>query len=176
MKSTRTILETFERHAELYVASLDAYSEEQFARKPDPASWSIGQMYGHLVVGTNAFHLQHIARCLEGKGSTGGSKKFPGRVIFLIGGFPPARIKVPPSERYTPKQPENIAQMRSGLLQVIGAMRDIEGKVAGSSPQFKSEHPALGFLSAREWYRLIEMHFRHHLRQKARLEGWLHTV
>ncbi len=109
MKTTQSILTQFEKTSGIWLASLNKYSEEQFARKPDANSWSIGQVYNHLVAGTRLYHLQQIAQCLEGRQIEQNEKmKFPGKIIFFLGSFPPTRVKVPPSETYTPKQPPNI--------------------------------------------------------------------
>jgi hypothetical protein len=40
----------------------------------------------------------------------------------------------------------------------------------------KSRHPGLGYFNAGEWLRFIEMHMRHHLRQKERIDAFLKTV
>ena len=167
-------LTRFESVANEWLLSLDSYSEEQFTKKPDADSWSIGQVYHHLIAGTNRFHLQHIASCLDGKGKNiRGGKKFPGKFVFLIGSFPDAKIKVPPSDAYTPKQPAGIADMRFALTQLIETMRETAGKIGSASKSIKLEHPAFGYLNASEWFSMIEMHFRHHLRQKARLDKFL---
>ncbi|MBL7994327.1 DinB family protein [bacterium] len=168
------ILTRFESVANEWLLSLDTYSEEQFTKKPDADSWSIGQAYNHLIAGTNRFHLQHIGLCLDGKGKEmKGGKKFPGKFVFLTGSFPAAKIKVPPSEAYTPKQPAGIAEMRSGLTQLMEKMRETSAKIAAASDSMKTEHPAFGYLNAHEWFAMIEMHFRHHLRQKKRLDQFL---
>jgi hypothetical protein len=174
MKSTQAILSQFEQTAALLLNSLKDYSEEQFSRKPDANSWSMGQMYNHLVSGTMRFPLQQIALCLDGKGSAeNGGIKFPFKLFFLFGSMPPTRIKVPPSDTYTPKQPENIEAMRIGLEHLVKTMREIEPKIANSSSTHATAHPAFGYLTARQWFQLIEMHFRHHLRQKQRIEKLL---
>jgi|WetSurMetagenome_2_1015567.scaffolds.fasta_scaffold194726_1 hypothetical protein len=174
MKSTQSILSQFETTAGIWLASLSQYSEEQFARKPDENSWSIGQVYNHLVTGTRLYQLQQVARCLEGKkNEKNAGKKLPGKLTFLLGSFPPLRIKVPPSEIYTPKQPSNIETMKTGLEKLITIMRETERKLAGASAISKTSHPAFGFLNAQEWFHLIEMHFRHHLHQKKRLDRFL---
>jgi uncharacterized damage-inducible protein DinB len=69
MKSTQAILSQFEQTATALLDSLKNYSGEQFKQKPDANSWSMGQMYNHLVSGTARFPLQQIALCLDGKGS-----------------------------------------------------------------------------------------------------------
>jgi hypothetical protein len=174
MRKTSTILRDFEATANVWLASLESYSEHQFAMKPDLASWSIGQVYGHLVKGTRGFQLQQIIRCCEGTGADSfKGKTLAGKLTFVFGSFPPIRIKVPPSDSYTPAQPESIEAVRRGLTDLMAAMHDIGPKVASVSENQKTEHQALGFLNAREWFKLIEMHFRHHLRQKGRIDAFL---
>ena len=37
----------------------------------------------------------------------------------------------------------------------------------------KSEHPRMGFLNGFEWLQYSEMHMRHHLKQKRRIESFI---
>jgi hypothetical protein len=37
----------------------------------------------------------------------------------------------------------------------------------------KTKHPGLGFFNANEWLQFAEMHLRHHLKQKERIEEFL---
>jgi hypothetical protein len=171
---TQKTLERFESVAQEWMRALNIYSDQNFLQKQDENSWSIGQVYNHLVNGTNRFHLQMIAACLEGRGKEmKGGKKFPGKFVFFTGSFPNTKIKVPPSETYTPKQPAGREAIREGLQQLIQTMRTTADKVSGAPVTMKAEHPAFGYLNAHEWFDLIEMHFRHHLRQKKRLDQFL---
>jgi uncharacterized damage-inducible protein DinB len=80
MKTAQSILSQFEKTAGVWLASLSQYSEEQFAKKPNADSWSIGQVYNHLVVGARLYHIQQIAQCLEDKQTEGNvGKKFSGK-------------------------------------------------------------------------------------------------
>ncbi len=63
--------------------------------------------------------------------------------------------------------------MRAGLNHLIEAMRETAKALEGATEIQKTRHLILGALSAREWYQLTEMHFRHHLRQKRRLDMFL---
>jgi hypothetical protein len=169
-----TLFYQFEKTARLWLVSLNDYTEEQFARQPSATQWSIGQVYHHLVVGTENFYLRACRKCLEHRGEIiEGGKTFPGKIVFLLGGFLPVKIHVPASAEYTPKQPQNRAEMREGLRELIETMRALAPQLDHVSPVQKWKHPALGMLDAVEWYHLIEMHFRHHLRQKARLDKFL---
>ncbi|MGH7600757.1 MAG: DinB family protein [bacterium] len=164
----------FEKTARIWLIALNDYTDEQFARKPSETQWSIGQVYYHLVVRTENFHLRACQKCLENRAEvTEGGKTLAGKIVFLLGSFPPVKIHVPPPPEYTPKQPQSRAEMREGLLKLIETMRTLAPQIDHASPVQKWKHPALGMLNANEWYRLIEMHFRHHLRQKARLDKFL---
>jgi hypothetical protein len=167
----------FEKTARVWLVALNDYTDEQFTRKPGETQWSIGQVYYHLVVGTESFHLRACKKCLENQGEiTEGGKTLAGKIVFLLGSFLPAKIHVPPSPEYTPKQPESRAEMREGLRKLIETMRGLAPQIDQASPVQKWQHPALGLLNAMEWYRLIEIHFRYHLRQKKRLDKFLKNV
>jgi hypothetical protein len=48
-----------------------------------------------------------------------------------------------------------------------------ETKVDYIQPTNKVKHGGFGWLNAKEWYDLVGMHFRHHVRQKDELERYL---
>ncbi len=172
--TAQTIFKRFTRTKEQWEQALESYTDEQFLRKPDADSWSVGQVYVHLTQSTLRFHLKQVEQCLtETTTHVNESKTFPGNVSFLLGSFPPVRIKVPPSPEYTPKQPENREQVRAGFAELTKAMQAATERLAANPPSGKTKHPRLGYFSALEWFRLIEMHFRHHLRQKERLDKFL---
>jgi len=54
--------------------------------------------------------------------------------------------------------------------QLIQRFKQLESRVDLINPNKKVEHGGFGWLNAREWYDLIGMHFRHHIRQKDELE------
>lgn len=168
----RSVLSSFRSTAAPWQAALDAYSDEHFGTVPAPGQWSIGQVYAHLVGGTRRYHLERIDTCLGG-GEGSGGKTMPGRIVFLLGSFPPVRVRVPPSPRYTPVQPAGRNAVRADLQQLIEVIARLAERLSNGRGSGKARHAALGMLDAWEWYQLIEMHFRHHLRQKARLDSFL---
>jgi hypothetical protein len=80
------------------------------------------------------------------------------------------RVHVPPSPQYTPGQPESKDQLVQGLNVVMQKMKEIEPTIENAPLQNTVSHPRLGALNAKEWFMLIEMHYRHHLLQKERLK------
>ncbi|PKL83834.1 MAG: hypothetical protein CVV24_02900 [Ignavibacteriae bacterium HGW-Ignavibacteriae-3] len=154
---------------EKWESSLDNYSDSDLLKKPAADSWSIGQLYSHLVYGTIRYHLKQIELCLSKDDNRDQKKTGAGAFCFLINGFPPVKIKVPPSKEYTPAQPENKQEIKNGFVKLKQILENYSPGI-GKKESGKVKHPALGFLSAAEWYQLIEMHFRHHLRQKKKLD------
>ncbi len=154
--------------------ALKVYSMDDLRRRPEDGGWSLGQVYVHLIQATLDFQLKRAEACMTSPANQAKGKNFKGILIYrILGGFPPARIKVPPSAEYTPAEPESKEQLQNGLATVRQKVAELAKKLAEANSQGKVAHPAIGFLNADEWFQLIEMHFRHHLRQKKRLDTLL---
>ncbi|CAM5797768.1 DinB family protein [Brevibacillus borstelensis] len=193
LMNTKETLKKMEEITELYVRELDRYDMEQLTRKPSEDEWSLGQMYMHLIRAALFMQLRHVdtfkaqseqieaangeagSESLSG-GDTPGEKTEAGQAVFAQGSLPPVRIRVPASPEYTPPQPESKEQLAEGLRQVFSKMRELEPVLADISPVFTAPHPAFGHLNATEWFAIVEMHYRHHLRQKERLDALLMQV
>ncbi|TMV50992.1 DinB family protein [Paenibacillus mesophilus] len=173
---TKQTLERFEEIVSLYRQQLDRYEMDQLTRTPEVGEWSLGQVYVHLIQTTMRMQLRQIEACRENGGpasGTVGEKTEPGKAVFDLGAFPPIRIRVAASDAYTPRQPESKEQLVDGLNEVVRRMREVEPSLEGIPAENTAPHPRLGKLNAKEWFALAEMHFRHHLRQKERLDALL---
>lgn len=162
---------SYEKVSSYWLKELGNYSEEQFAKKPAEGSWSVGQVYTHLIMANDHFFIKNAAQCLNGEGEhkKGGKSKW-GRLLFAINGFPPIKFKKPGGAETEPRQPENIEYIRRKLQVSIETMTQLSPKLAGYDPMQKVKHPAFGYLNAKEWFQMNLMHFRHHLRQKKKLD------
>ena len=170
---TKEILKQFEQVATYYIEELSKYSLEEFTRKPSEDEWSLGQMYNHLIKGTYYLHLTAIEQCANGTASDGGKKTEVGESIFKEGTFPPIRVKGPDTQEFTPPNPTGKEEVKEGLLQIIEKMREIERRLLDIPICQKVQHRRMGYLNAEEYFQLIVMHFRHHLRQKERIDQFL---
>lgn len=153
--------------------ALPAYSEDAFQQKPHDEAWSIGQVYAHLTDATRFFHMRMIEGCLQSSEGDEVPASEGWSQMKAAGSFPPIRIKVPASPQYTPRQPENVTVIAEKLDALETDLLALGDAIAKASHSGKQAHPRLGALDAQEWFQLIEMHFRHHLRQKANLDQWL---
>lgn len=171
--NTTEALQRFEETVQVYLQELDGFSMEELKYRQAEDEWSIGQMYQHLIQSALSMHLRNIELCLnpiEDAAVSSAGKTEVGMAIFEQGSFPPIRIQVPPSPQYTPEQPATKEQLIRGLDTVVQRMRQTEPMLGEASLQDTVPHPSFGGLHALEWFLLIEMHYRHHVRQLERLK------
>ncbi|MFP7288252.1 DinB family protein [Shouchella clausii] len=168
----KSTLESFKELCTHYIRGLESVTPDQLKLRED-GEWSLGQMYVHLIQSALYMHLRNADSCLTGPGSgePSAGKTPQGETAFAQGAFPPVRIRVPDSPQYTPAQPESTEELAEGLSRVSRAMEDISSRLLESESSRVIAHPGFGELNAAEWYRLVEMHYRHHLRQEERLRA-----
>ncbi|MBW5470518.1 DUF1569 domain-containing protein [Brevibacillus formosus] len=172
--NTKEIVSKFEDVTNHYLHELEGFTMEQLLQKPSEEEWSIGQMYLHLIQSARYFQLGSIEKCRQGGPAVteaGTEKSEIGQAIFAQGSLPPVRVKVPASPEYTPAQPESKEQLRDGLISVLAQMKELEPTLDEIPAHHTVAHPAFGPLTAKEWFAVVEMHYRHHLLQLNRLKG-----
>lgn len=174
--NTKAALQSFEQVQETYLRALDRFDLERLTRVTAEDDWSIGQMYMHLIQSALHMQLRNAELCgnpQEAAAAGGEGKTEDGQAVFALGSFPPIRIRVPADKQVTPPQPESKRQIVEGFARVAERMRELEPTLDAIPPSRTVRHPRLGALNAKEWFCLVEMHFRHHLRQLERLEAQL---
>lgn len=168
----KVINETLVNLLKSYKEALLGYSNEQFNFKQDADIWSLGQMYEHLIMSGNYFFMKNIKYCFEQKnGEIGGEMNENGKKVFSYNSFPPIKVKVPGGG------PQPVAQAIEAyppaLDLLISQSNSLVEKIENDSGDYKTQHPVFSWHNAKEWLQSFEMHHRHHLRQKAELEGFL---
>ncbi|MGG4491046.1 DinB family protein [Metabacillus idriensis] len=153
----------------IYKDHLRDFSEAQLRHISAEGTWSIGQMYLHLI--EVAFeYLDNIEACAAANEEQKLGKTEAGENLYRRGGFPAIKIKLSDDPGNTPSNSKRKEELMQGLIQVEEKMEEWEGKADAINPNFKVKHGGFGWLNAREWFDLVDMHFRHHLRQKKELE------
>ena len=170
--NNKEALSSIQNIFKIYLEALSTYSEKDFLYISDLNTWSLAQMYEHVCSSSNFFFLANTKRCLEKRnGQEGGLMNAKGEGLFKIGGFPTG-LKV--------KVPEKLASVIIGkeasyyvseIKEIILSAIDLESLLEEDEGMYKIEHPVFGFLNAEEWFKSLEMHSRHHLKQKQELEA-----
>ncbi|MFE6076668.1 hypothetical protein ACFVQB_19555 [Paenibacillus sp. NPDC057886] len=81
--------------------------------------------------------------------------------------WPNIRVELeePPNATINPESKDEII---AGLEQVLEKFAYWAGCVDRANPACKVRHGSFGWLNARDWFEMVDMHSRHHLHQKAK--------
>ncbi|RHW42848.1 DinB family protein [Neobacillus notoginsengisoli] len=152
-----------------YKDELQKYSLEHLRYISEEGVWSIGQMYDHLIVVAHEY-LENMETCATLNEVQPFGKTEFGERLFKNGGFPPIKIRLPDELNAPPNNSDSREKLINRMDLVILRLGQWESEVDNINPNYKVEHGGFGWLNAREWYDLVGMHFRHHVRQKDELE------
>ncbi len=172
MKNPNMAIEKFNETLDIWMFELDSFSLDQLLAKPDDTSWSLGQVYQHLIEETNWYNEQ-IEISLNDIENTNIPMTLKAQKLFKEGSFPDKRILGDPLISENVKQPISIDQLQSDLEKLKARTNYIWEKMKKAISYGKSEHPGMGYLNCYEWLQYAEMHLRHHLKQKSRVENFL---
>jgi hypothetical protein len=153
--STAELVAQIEQVGEAYARFVEALSEEQFRRRPDPNEWTVAEITGHVSEAPLTFsnHARRLA--VEGGGKAGRPPDDPGRLAAV--------------ERLAGRGPKDGADLvRMGVREACAILRSIPEE--GWSVE--SMHARLGQTTVRA---LVESsvleHLQGHLRQAKEAAG-----
>ena len=161
----------FDRTLDNWIQGLEQYDFNQLCVKASPSSWSIGQVFMHLIENTN-YYIEQIRICVSTNDHENEEASPHGRNMFYNNEFPDEILEGPSENSRTP-QPESKEDLMRSLLKLREEMKVIEGLLSQSTYRGKTKHPGLNYFNAKEWLQFADMHFRHHLRQKKRIDAFL---
>lgn len=160
-------LKRFEETIQLWIDSVDDYNVAMLLQKPAENSWSMGQVYMHIIVDTGYFAGQ-IKLALETDENANETMHEDAAAIFENDGFPDTKIVNAAAGQ--PPQPSSIEAVKNGLSAIRQEI--VTGCTSNhlDLARGKTRHPGLLYFNALDWLRFVEMHMRHHLRQKKRID------
>lgn len=158
----------FDASIRRWIGALEKYEYPRLIHQPDPESWSIGQVYVHLIEETG-YYFQQCRYCLSGTVTTGGEMNEEGKKLFRMDGFPHEKL-IGPANVYNVAQPVDKEVLREGMMELKRQANALCERIKSANAGGKTEHPGLGWFGAADWYRFAEMHLRHHFRQMERID------
>jgi hypothetical protein len=169
ISNVTALLKQFNDTIQHWIDQLDSYSIEMLCQQPQADAWSLGQVYIHIIEDTT-FYLEQMKAALASKNRYAErSMRSRARIMFENNEFPNMVLENPFND-INLKQP----QSKEELLQALGSIKDEVNQLFKhidlSSAKGKTEHPGFAFFDAFEWLQFGEMHMRHHLRQKRRID------
>lgn len=171
MHIRKTALQELNDTFNLWLDALEHYSFAQLCIKPSPTSWSLGQVYMHLLRETAHFIAQ--AKVCASTSDHAHEETSPeAHVIFSNNSLGDELIEGPPSNANVP-QPVSKEYLLKALTDLQNEANRVGKLISENAFQGKSEHPGLKYFNALEWLQFAEIHCRHHLRQKKRIDEFL---
>ena len=141
------------------------------ARKAASVSaWSAAEHLEHLQL-TGQMMLQSIEDALRTPPRDAEKRPiFLAYVVLWTGYIPRGKGQAPPE--FLPRPGMGLEAIRADLRRFredLGRLALRLGEVARATG--RARHPFFGFVTARQWLRMLEVHQRHHLKILAELEG-----
>ena len=167
-------IEKFNETINIWIKELSEYSMEQLSFQPNEG-WSLGQVHQHVLDESNWYNSQ-LSQALEDDKHIEIEMTSAGQEIFMRGSFENKRIIGDPLISENVKQPATIQQLISDFQKLKLDTNLLWDAIISENHLGKSEHPGLGYFNAKEWLMYSEMHLRHHMRQKARIEMLLNAL
>jgi hypothetical protein len=167
--TTNMYLHQFNETIDKWIGYLNDYSLEMLCQSPQTGSWSLGQVYVHIINDTNYF-VEQIKAALFTSDNSEMEMHEHGKAMFANNGFPDVMIEGPSTNVYIP-QPENKEKLLQDLSRIKEEINQLAATYDFSQSNGKTRHPGLHFFTSLEWLRFAEMHMRHHLRQKKRIDA-----
>lgn len=164
-------IDSFNKTIDEWTNALQRYSWEDLTAKQTPSTWSLGQLYNHLISETK-YYISRIDFCISSNRYANKEMTAEGQAMFRNNSFPDERLTGPPSNDRIP-QPGDKQILTSQFIQLKQDMNDRASIMEKSKFRGKSKHPGLDYFTAAEWIQFADMHMRHHLKQKKRIEEYL---
>jgi hypothetical protein len=138
--------------------------------QPNAGSWSIGQVCMHLLNDTNWF-IEQIKICVSNNDNANETMLPFAQTMFANNSFPDERLTNPANINMP--QPESREKLLQHFIQLKNEMNEAATQIANNTSKGKTKHPGFNYFNADEWLQFAEMHLRHHLKQKERIEKFL---
>jgi hypothetical protein len=151
-----------------WIDALAHYDFNVLQARPNKDSWSLGQVYMHILEDTN-FYADQVESCLTESDNQSAEKNDFATRLFLNNDFPDERIKGNAAASQMP-EPASKSDLVKQMDQLKTRLTSLWLRVENSNSTGKAKHPGMGYFNAREWLTFAEIHMRHHLRQKRRIE------
>jgi hypothetical protein len=169
------LIDNFNKTIDVWIDELQHYSINKLLIKPDTASWSMGQLYMHVIEETN-WYFEQIGLCFDSKEHLIQTMKESAKSIFQNDSFPDDIIKGDPFISDNVNQPTDWQTLQVDFHKLKKDANEIWLEIEKAAIPGKAEHPGLGFLGPLEWFQYAEMHMRHHAKQKGRINNFLETM
>ena len=177
--NTKKIISRFNRKANEWLVDLKMMEEEAIQIKPTEKSWSISEVYDHVMRVGRSYQIPNFKKSVTECAKRKKRKNKYGIAIFNLGFRKSVHMKMeefpkPLVEAFTPvKRDKNY--LISDFLTFIKEVNDLQEILEKSTKENKHYHPMFGDINTKEWFSLIELHIWQHDKQREKIKIYLET-
>lgn len=179
MNTTKLIIR-FNQKAKEWMTELENYDERAIHLRPIEGSWSVSEVYDHVMRVTRSYQIPNLKSSLTESAKRKKRKNKYGIAVFNLGIRKNIHMKMeefPTSlvSAFTPVQrnkDELVQDFASFILEVNG----LQDFLMKSNKRNKQYHPMFGDIDTTEWFALIELHMWQHDKQRRKLKSYLESM
>lgn len=173
MKKSK-LLNKFNIRARQWLTDLQNYSDAQIAASPTPDSWSLAELYDHIMRVARTYQMPNFHKSMGPDAKLKKKKNLVGLAVFNFGIRKQVKIRMEdfPAvlvENFTP-QKRSKEDLIADFEEFIQEVNELHDPLTGSKSAQRHYHPMFGNISTKEWFSLIEIHMSHHEVQRKRIE------
>jgi len=169
-KEIEEVLDTYRKR-------LDTIPDDLFDVTPPGGGWSYAEVYSHILQANLGSSIALEKCTLSSCKPTSKGRTPVGFFVFIFNRFPPFRTKVPPAlAAKIPATKITKEEARNLLIKCRRRINDLVPKIHDAPPHNRTRHTRLGMLNARQWFKFILIHSKHHLKQLDRIEKKFSTA
>ena len=154
-----------------YRNRLDTIPDELFTATPPGGGWSYAEVYSHIMQASLGSTIALEKCTLSSCKPTSKGRTLIGMLVLTFGRFPPFGVKVPDAisdkvavNKISKEEAKNL------LIKCRKRIATVAPLIYDSSKHRRYIHPRMGMLNARQWFKFILIHSKHHLKQLDRIE------
>ena len=172
-----TIRKKIEEVLDTYRNRLDTIPDDLFIETPPGGGWSYAEVYSHIIQANLGSSIALEKCTLSSCVPTSKGRTLAGLFVMSFGRFPPVAVKVPKEvAARTPVNKISKEEARNLLVKVRKRIETVAPHIHDSSKYARIRHPRLGMLNARQWFKFILIHSKHHLEQLDRIQKKFHPA
>lgn len=173
------LIKKFNLRVNRWLLDLNAMSESSLEINPRSGSWSIAEVYDHIIRVARTYQIPNLKKSITEEATQKKRKNMLGYAIFNIGIRRKVSIKMEDFplklvEDFTPIK-KNKAELVLDFKKFIKEVNELEAVLLADKKR-KQYHPMFGDISTLNWFALIEIHMQHHENQKNKIKKHIDTL
>lgn len=167
--SNQAVYTALKKLAAAYQEKLNQIPEALFQTTPAIGGWSYSEVYSHII-DLSILTLEEVKECINGEGEKDKPTAFLVKLLLFFGSLPPAvKYKVP---KKLAARVHKITKAEASALitHFLAALDIVYPGLDQADLSIKTRHPRMGYFNAKQWFRFVEIHLKHHYKQLLRIE------